>query len=120
MARQAVARFDAESYTELLETTVIPGILQGVRPKDAKFLPLVKTYGRTSASERQHALLDAAKPFAPPPQFEGGGEANRVLIGMIALRAATTDYLRLYPQARVRHKRAASWVCENFAEIMWW
>ena len=125
-----VVDFDASAYAARLEETVLPGILNGltgdvaVRPRAADRLQAVsfiqKELAASGPESQARALLEAAAPFAPPDDLQGGADTHALLLGMIAFRAATTDFIQRYPDLRVRYRHAASWVCENLRDIFWW
>lgn len=123
------SQIDPQSFSDGLVRAVLPSILQGDVPEyelsRASVERVEETRGLLDAFLRdppeihQQALLDAAAPFAPPPSLARRDETYAIIIGMIALRATTSEFLYEYSVVE-RYQRAAGWVCENFNKIIWW
>src|SRR2546425_7721041 len=114
------SEFDARAFAVRLEAEVLPGILDGItdaiarEPRMTEKLQAATVIHREIRDEPEvhaRALLAAAAPFAPPAGLEGGSETHALLLGMIAFRAATTEFIQRYPDSQARHRRAAGWVC---------
>jgi hypothetical protein len=119
---------DPRSFAEALTTTILPAILNGEHSETISAVwgqrlghlaDAAETYRRSHPEEHQAALLAAAEPFAPPRTLIGASATYNVLIGVIALRAATSELLSV-PDVHERYKHAASWVCVNFGSLIWW
>src|SRR5712692_2752082 len=106
MDLNAFGDLDARSFADQLEETVIPAILKA--GQRGSYSQVLDAYSREPAKDRQQALWLEAKQFAPPNDLPGASEVHAVLVGMIAFRAATSEYVERFPEVQSRHHHAAS------------
>ena len=119
------SQFDPESFARNFYSEVLPGILHArteeLGPiKAEKVDAVLHLLEREDPEEHAQGLIAATKSFAPPFELAGAAVAYQLFVGMVALRASTRGSLRAYPQSERRHRKAATWICVNFGELIWW
>ncbi len=109
-------RFDPNAWASFLQSAVIPNIRAGAMEAGGQDIWAPEP----SPEAEQQALIQASEGLAPPKDMVGAGEMYAVLMGIVALRANTSDFVRQFPDARARYFAAAGWFCENLGELIFW
>jgi len=108
--------FEADEFATHLTRNVVPALLKTpASESQTNFL----AFANNSPDRHTRALLAATREFTPPEGLPGRDTAHAIFMGIVALRAATPEYLR-NPDLETRYEAAASWVCDNLGVLIWW
>lgn len=108
-------KFNPQAFAETLYSMVLPEILDRDRVREHDRFKvggvenLRRVFEQTDQEEEKRALVEAVAPLAPPDDLDSHQLIYTVVMGAVALRAATPEFRSRYPDPRRRHKAAANW-----------